>query len=136
MHIENLVPVLSGSLAALLAYFVVVLCIDIAFGVVRSMVALGRSKAATALSTKGFDWAYLGNFAESTLKSPPVMAIAGALALAAIAPDATKQSILAVASAAAFAQSAILTRDIFNKIREVAALIAFSPALIPVTPAK
>jgi hypothetical protein len=132
MHPENFIPTLSGSLYVLLAYFVLVLCIDIAAGVVRSMVALWRKNAATALTIKSFDWNYLGSFAKSQLMSPPVMAVAGALALAVISPDGTKQSIYAVASAAAFAQAVILTRDIFTKIREVAALAMFQAAVLPV----
>lgn len=131
MHPENFVSVLSGSLAVLLAYFVLVLCLDIAIGVIRSMVALARGKAATALSIKTFDWNFLGSFARTQLMSPPVLAIAGSIALAVIAPDATKQSLLAVASAATFAQSAILTRDIINKIRELASLIVFTPFVVP-----
>jgi len=128
---SNLLPALAGAINPVLAFFVLVLAIDIGLGVIRSLAASLQTRrlGAVPTSVKGFDWSYLGSFAKTQLLSPPVVALAGALYLAVQVPGATKDSILAIATSAAFAQSLILSRDIVAKCRELAALIlAKTPA--------
>jgi hypothetical protein len=126
---------LAGAFNPVLAFFVLVLLIDIAFGVGKSLIASLMASRGHAVITKGFDATYLANFAKSQLLSPPVLAVAGAVLLAA-QQGADTHAILAIATTAAFAQSLILSRDIFLKIRSLAGLLATPKIALPVAAAK
>lgn len=119
----HLVPALSGSLDSVLAYFVLIFCIDIAVGVIRSMIALWKKEKAKSLNIKGFSWDYLLNFAKSQLTSPPMLAVFALVFTAPFASDASQPSLYALLATTLFAQSLVLTRDVFNKVRELAKLL-------------
>jgi hypothetical protein len=126
----DIASLLSAVLNPVLAYFVVILMVDIALGVGRSLIASFKSSQGHRVAIGStFDWGYLANFAKSQLLSPPVLAVGGAILLAYYS-GANSASILAVATAAAFFQSVILTRDIILKIRGVASLLML-PSLTP-----
>jgi hypothetical protein len=101
----------------------VIFLVDIASGVVSSALALWKKENAKSLQIKSFDWNYLGNFAQTQLLSPPFIAVAGGLLVIPFAPEATQPALYALVSATIFAQSLVLTRDVFNKIRKLAALV-------------
>ncbi|MGH7749747.1 MAG: hypothetical protein ACREQ5_34025, partial [Candidatus Dormibacteria bacterium] len=108
----SVINALSSASVGAIGLLVLLLLIDIGFGVLRSLTSSIQTARGHQLTIKGFDWTYLGNFARSVLFSPPVLAVAGSLWAAAQTSGATSTSILAAGSAAALTQDVILLRDI------------------------